>query len=119
MSGSENWETYDDASDPEPEVDASDAYYAKLRAARVRRFTPEPTTATTTMVHGQSSMNTSTATNIHYHGSGGGAMQPAKKIKGIRSPNPHASTKTMVQGEGGRMIVVSGSDAGWTDEDHF
>ncbi|KAJ3516664.1 hypothetical protein NM208_g14814 [Fusarium decemcellulare] len=39
ISGSENWETYDDNSEPEP--DASDAYYAKLRAARSKRFTPE------------------------------------------------------------------------------
>ncbi|KAI1106243.1 microtubule associated protein-domain-containing protein [Jackrogersella minutella] len=39
VSGSENWETYDDNSEPEP--DASDAYYAKVRAARVKRFTPE------------------------------------------------------------------------------
>lgn len=39
ISGSENWETYDDNSEPEP--DASDAYYAKLRAARGKRFTPE------------------------------------------------------------------------------
>lgn len=39
ISGSENWETYDDNSEPEP--DASDAYYAKLRAAHSKRFTPE------------------------------------------------------------------------------
>lgn len=39
VSGSENWETYDDNS--EPEADASDAYYAKVRAARTKRFTPE------------------------------------------------------------------------------
>ncbi|KAH7144553.1 microtubule associated protein-domain-containing protein [Dactylonectria estremocensis] len=39
ISGSENWETYDDNS--EPEMDASDAYYAKLQAARGKRFTPE------------------------------------------------------------------------------
>ncbi|KAI2466011.1 microtubule associated protein-domain-containing protein [Annulohypoxylon bovei var. microspora] len=39
VSGSENWETYDDNSEPEP--DASDAYYAKVRAARGKRFTPE------------------------------------------------------------------------------
>ena len=40
-SGSENWETFDDAS--EPEVDASDAYYAKLKASKTtgKRFTPE------------------------------------------------------------------------------
>lgn len=39
ISGSENWETYDDNSEPEP--DASDMYYAKLRAARGKRFEPE------------------------------------------------------------------------------
>ena len=39
-SGSENWETFDDAS--EPEVDASDAYYARLRATKTgKRFAPE------------------------------------------------------------------------------
>ncbi|KAK2736999.1 microtubule associated protein [Colletotrichum kahawae] len=32
VTGSENWETYDDAS--EPEQDATDPYYAKVRAAR-------------------------------------------------------------------------------------
>ncbi|KAG9253769.1 microtubule associated protein-domain-containing protein [Emericellopsis atlantica] len=36
ISGSENWETFDDHSEPEP--DASDAYYAKLRAARNKRL---------------------------------------------------------------------------------
>lgn len=39
VTGSENWETYDDNSEPEPDV--SDTYYAKLRAARGKRFTPE------------------------------------------------------------------------------
>lgn len=39
ISGSENWETYDDNSEPEP--DASDAYYAKLRAARGKRVEPD------------------------------------------------------------------------------
>ncbi|KFA65446.1 hypothetical protein S40285_00509 [Stachybotrys chlorohalonatus IBT 40285] len=39
ISGSENWETYDDNSEPEP--DATDVYYAKLRAARGKRFEPE------------------------------------------------------------------------------
>lgn len=40
ISGSENWETYDDNSEQE-EPDASEAYYAKLRAARTKRMTPE------------------------------------------------------------------------------
>ncbi|KAI2642684.1 microtubule associated protein-domain-containing protein [Xylaria nigripes] len=39
VSSSENWETYDDYS--EPEADASDTYYAKVRAARGKRETPE------------------------------------------------------------------------------
>ena len=39
ISGSENWETYDDAS--EPELDASEAYYAKLKATKGKRYTPE------------------------------------------------------------------------------
>lgn len=39
QSGSENWETYSDVSEPEP--DASEAYYAKLRANHMQRYTPE------------------------------------------------------------------------------
>lgn len=39
ISGSENWETYSEISEPEP--DASDDYYAKLQAARGKRFTPD------------------------------------------------------------------------------
>ncbi|EAW14484.1 putative microtubule associated protein (Ase1) [Aspergillus clavatus NRRL 1] len=39
ITGSENWETFDDGSDSE--VDASDVYYAKLRAAHNKRFAPE------------------------------------------------------------------------------
>ena len=90
VSGSENWETYDDAS--EPEADASDAYYAKLRAARGKRFTPD---------------------------GGHSAPQagPGKKLKGIRGPGMGAGT--MVEGPGGNLIKVSGSEAGWTDEDAF
>ncbi|KAJ5123308.1 hypothetical protein N7448_009405 [Penicillium atrosanguineum] len=39
VSGSENWETFDDAS--EDEHDASDIYYSKLRAAQGKRFAPD------------------------------------------------------------------------------
>ena len=39
ISGSENWETFDDASDAE--ADASDVYYAKIRAAHGKRFAPD------------------------------------------------------------------------------
>lgn len=40
-SGSENWETFDDASDPE--VDTSDSYHAKVKATKLtgKRFAPE------------------------------------------------------------------------------
>ncbi|KAH6603488.1 microtubule-associated [Trichoderma cornu-damae] len=54
VTGSENWETYDDDSEPEP--DASDAYYAKLRAARGKRVEPEqghrPTSSTAKRTRG-------------------------------------------------------------------
>lgn len=95
VSGSENWETYDDASEPEP--DASEAYYAKLRAARGKRFTPE--------VLGYTAAAAATR------------AVPIKKTKGIRGAGNHPTT--LIEGEGGRMIAVSGSDAGWTDEDAF
>lgn len=89
VSGSENWETYNDASDPEP--DASEAYYAKLRAAKGKRFTPE-----------------------------GGYTPPrgaaGKRFKGIRGVGPGAAT--LVE-EAGGPLVKAGSDAGWTDEDAF
>lgn len=38
-SGSENWETFDDGS--EPEDDGSDVYYSKIRAAPGKRFAPD------------------------------------------------------------------------------
>jgi protein regulator of cytokinesis 1 len=90
VSGSENWETYDDASEPEP--DAMDAYYAKLRAARGKRFTPD-----------------------------GGYASPrggqGKKLKGIRGVD--AGSETLMEAGGGQLVRVEGSDAGWTDEDAF
>lgn len=39
VSGNSNWESY--GSDEEPEQDRSDEYYARLRAARNKRFTPD------------------------------------------------------------------------------
>ena len=90
-SGSENWETFDDAS--EPEVDASEAYYAKLRAGKTgKRFPPE-----------------------------GGYTPPrsgpGKKFKGMYSAaNTHQ--QTVVEEAGGRRLVT-GSESAWTDEDAF
>lgn len=88
-SGSENWETFDDAS--EPEIDLSEAYYAKLRAAKTgKRFEPE-----------------------------GGYTPPrsgpAKKPKGVYSAGMIG--QTMI-GESGRRFVT-GSESAWTDEDAF
>jgi protein regulator of cytokinesis 1 len=42
VSGSENWETLDEGAS-EPELDATEAYYAKLRAQqeRTKRATPD------------------------------------------------------------------------------
>lgn len=89
-SGSENWETFDDAS--EPEVDISHAHYAKLRAANAgKRFTPD-----------------------------GGYTpprgSPGKKFKGMHGTG--AYSQTVVEEDAGRRMVT-GSDSAWTDEDAF
>ena len=86
-SGSENWETFDDFS--EPEADASDAYHAKVRAAKFpgKRFAPD-----------------------------GGYTSP-KGALGKKPRAIHGNAQTTIQEEGGRY--VAGSDAGWTDEDAF
>ncbi|KAI4201041.1 MAG: hypothetical protein LQ346_002244 [Caloplaca aetnensis] len=91
-SGSENWETFDDAS--EPEVDASDAYYAKVRALnKGKRFTPEG----------------------GYTPPRGG---PGKKLRGMYGTA--AVSETVVEEATGRpRPIQAGSDAGWTDEDAF
>ncbi|KAL8837510.1 MAG: hypothetical protein Q9170_002503 [Blastenia crenularia] len=87
-SGSENWETFDDAS--EPEVDASEAYYTKLRAAKTgKRFPPEG----------------------GYTPPRGG---PGKKFRGMYGTG--IRTETVIEDAAGRHLPA-GSDAGWTDED--
>ncbi|KAM7189164.1 anaphase spindle elongation protein 1 [Naviculisporaceae sp. PSN 640] len=96
VSGSENWETYDDNS--EPEMDASDTYYAKVRAARA---------ATTKMLHSEEV-------------NGAYARPPLnaslnKRQRGVLPPPHHAGHVVVVDGEGNR--IVSGSE--WTDEDAF
>jgi protein regulator of cytokinesis 1 len=89
ISGSENWETYDDNSEPEP--DASDAYYAKVRAARTggKRLTPE--------------------TEGRGYGLRNGYQPQAKRLRGVAPPAGDA--------EGRIVSGVSGSE--WTDEDAF
>ena len=87
ISGSENWETYDDNSEPEP--DASDAYYAKLKAARNKREFHDGT------LH--------SSQNKRVRG-----MPPAMGAK-------YAGAVSMIDGDGNR--IVSGSE--WTDEDAY
>ena len=90
-SGSENWETFDDAS--EPEVDASEAYYAKLRAVKTgKRFTPEG-------------------------GHTPPRPEPGKKFRGIYGTGS-THQQTITEEEGGRRLVT-GSESAWTDEDAF
>ena len=94
VSGSENWETYDDTSEPEP--DASEAYYAKLKAARGKRFTPEG----------------------GYTPPRGAAGKKFKGIRGVEAGGAEAGGVTFVEEASGQLVKV-GSDAGWTDEDAF
>ncbi len=86
-SGSENWETYDDNS--EPEVDASDTYYAKMFAARGKRALPEA-------------------------GLGQQIQAVMKRPRGLAGLD-HAG-HVLVDDEG--LRVVSESDE-WLDEDHI
>ena len=86
-SGSENWETFDDAS--EPEVDLSETYYAKLRAAKTgKRFEPEG--------------GLSPARN-----------GPGKKLRGVYGAG--IACQNVVEESGRRLIT--GSESAWTDED--
>ncbi|KAH8801554.1 microtubule associated protein-domain-containing protein [Xylogone sp. PMI_703] len=88
VSGSENWETYDDAS--EPEEDATEEYYARLRATHNKRFTPE-------------------------YGPPGGQ----KKSRGLPpygGQGGHGGI-AMIDAEGNR--IPSGSESNWTDEDAY
>ncbi|KAG6005765.1 hypothetical protein E4U21_007716 [Claviceps maximensis] len=88
LSASENWETYDDNS--EPERDASEDYYAKLLAARGKRFAPE---------QGYQPQQNS----------------QAKRQRGVPGGTPYSAPSMTVDREGNRMI----SSSEWTDEDVF
>ncbi|KAK0760918.1 hypothetical protein N5P37_005858 [Trichoderma harzianum] len=78
VTGSENWETYDDNS--EPELDTSDAYFAKLRALRGKRAEPE-----------QGHRPTSSS---------------AKRTRGV--PAAHDAAPVMTDQDGNR--IISGSE---------
>ena len=90
VSGSENWETYDDNSEPEP--DASEDYYAKLKAARSQPYARPGTAA-------------GCQSSVH-----GGSI---KRIRGI--PPAHVQQVITIDGEGNR--IASGGE--WADEDAF
>lgn len=93
-SGSENWETFDDAS--EPEVDVSDAYYAKLRAAKsIKRYTPD---------------------GGHTPPKAGPVGKKLRGIYGAGGGRPH-QPPVIEEERNGRFVPAS--EAGWTDEDAF
>ena len=92
ISGSENWETYDDGSEAGDETDAREAYYAKVHAqqqAAAKRGVPD----------------------------GGYAVVQGKRVRGL---GIGMNGRTIVEEEvGGQLVRVEGSDAGWTDEDGY
>lgn len=90
MSGSENWETFSDGS--EPEADATDVYYAKLRAAHGKRM----------------------ADGGYGHGFGGSGV-PGKKVKGIRGVGVESAVAVEEDGQLRHVDGIGESD-GWTDE---
>lgn len=105
-SGSENWETYDDATDPEDEADNphAAAYYAKLRAAQQQQQHGS-------MMPGRNMMKRGTPDGGYAaspRGMNGGMM---KKVRGLRAGD-----------ENGNIIVVGedGSAGGeWEDDDAY
>ncbi|KAJ8069010.1 hypothetical protein OCU04_002686 [Sclerotinia nivalis] len=96
-SGSENWETYGDVSETEPEEDSNEDYFAKLRAARANRHTPEDEPP---QFRGSATVNSSMMKKKGYPLYKGPAGQVLS--------NDRLCTR-----------IVSGSEANWTDEDAF
>ena len=125
-SGSENWETYDDASEAEPEADASDGYYARLRMQQQQQQQHQAAFAATSQAHHayyhggyeqpNNNNNNKRATPEGGYGFGGPRAAPAKKVRGLMAPPPPPSLLKGTVGEGAER-VMSGSEAGWTDED--
>lgn len=96
-SGSENWETYGDVSETEPEEDSNEDYFAKLRAARANRYTPDDEAPP---FRGSATINSSMMKKKGYPLYKGPAGQVLS--------NDRLCTR-----------IVSGSEANWTDEDAF
>ncbi|KAK3996042.1 anaphase spindle elongation protein 1 [Cladorrhinum sp. PSN332] len=96
VSGSENWETFDDQS--EPEVDASDDYYAKVRAARFQHQSQNQR-------QGQQTVR---------------GIPPnfdAQKQRAGHAANGSAVVVVDQDGSGRERLMSGGSE--WTDEDPF
>jgi Ase1/PRC1/MAP65 family protein len=119
VSGSENWETYDDASEAEPEVDATDAYYAKLRAQQAAFASSQSQHGHHQYAyegHADGAYGLKRATPEGGYNSPRGAA--SKKARGLMPPP--ASKGRIVAPDGvGPERIISGSEAGWTDEDGF
>ena len=110
-SASENWETYDDASEPEP--DASDAYYAKLKAAAAATSAPA--------VYGAGAVGGKRYVPEAGHFGTVGLSQ-GKTFRGLMPGVVGMGTGGgggMMRGQQQRHAAIEGSDAGWTDEDAF
>ncbi|TEY71323.1 hypothetical protein BOTCAL_0095g00060 [Botryotinia calthae] len=96
-SGSENWETYGDVSETEPEEDSNEDYFAKLRAARANRYTPDDEAPP---FRGSATINSS--------------MMKKKGYPLYKGPAGQALSNDRLC-----TRIVSGSEANWTDEDAF
>ncbi|KAB8296024.1 hypothetical protein EYC80_008835 [Monilinia laxa] len=97
-SGSENWETYGDVSETEPEEDPNEDYFARLRAARANRFTPDDEAP---QFRGSATVNSS-------------MMKKQKGYPLYKGPAGHVLSNDRLC-----TRIVSGSEANWTDEDAF
>ncbi|KAG4030956.1 hypothetical protein MFRU_010g00840 [Monilinia fructicola] len=97
-SGSENWETYGDVSETEPEEDTNEDYFARLRAARANRYTPDDEPP---QFRGSATVNSS-------------MMKKQKGYPLYKGPAGHVLSNDRLC-----TRIVSGSEANWTDEDAF
>lgn len=126
-SGSENWETFDDASDRDSEpyhhhYQHHDHHQQQQQTAyQHRQPAPRP-------MHPSSKRYTPDGGHTPPSGragAGDGRGGPAgKKFKALYGTNPHqTTTTTIVEGEefldGARRKVTQGSESAWTDEDAF
>ena len=97
-SGSENWETYDDASEPETDANANTTAYYATQQAGGKRFAPEG----------------------GYTPPKGGPGKKFKALYGAHPASQYPQAATAGEREGGEARrMVTGSESAWTDEDAF